>query len=145
MINIKNTLLDEINHTRMQKSYKMAVLLCMLKDGDLAQELAVSEIARFFRILYRREPFSLDLNDPSNKDLCEWSLSRIEQFVIRNPLNHLVETSGGVFYLLGDRFGIAEKHYRQLDPALRFSEVEERVYERLEKYFMIRYGYHGAI
>jgi len=87
MINIKNTLLDEINHTRMQKSYKMAVLLCMLNDGDLAQELAVSEIARFFRILYRREPYALDLNDPSNKDLCELPLRIIEEEFMKRMLD----------------------------------------------------------
>ncbi len=138
MNEITSTLPAAIGHTRMQKSYKMGVFLCMLKDGDLAQEVTVAELARYFRVLYRREPYSRDLSEPSNQDLCERPLSRIEQFIVRNPLNHLVESSGGVFYLENGQFGIVQKYYAELDPKTRAQDVEERVYERLEKYFRKR-------
>jgi hypothetical protein len=138
-------ILDTIQHTRMQKSYKMAVFLCLVKDGDLVVEIGVNEIARYFRVLYQRQPYSFDLSEPSNMDLCEWPLSRIELFIVRNPLNHLVESSDGLFYLKNGRFGIIQRYYVELDPKTRAQEVEERVYDRLERYFLRHYGYSGAM
>lgn len=35
MSGVRHGILPEIEHTRMQKSYKMAVFLCMVMDGDL--------------------------------------------------------------------------------------------------------------
>ena len=127
----------------MTKSYKMGVLLCFLKSGDLVQELSLDELAEFFKVLYRRDPFSRDIREKSNKNFCDWSLSRIEKFIVRNPLNHLVDSSDGVFYLQDRRFGIADEYFSELDPGTRATEVEVRIYERLQEYFMVKYNYNG--
>lgn len=136
-------LLKTIDRTTLNKSYKMGVFLCFIKSGDLVQELSLDELAEFFRVLYRRDPFFRDLSGQNNEKLCDWSLSRIEQFIVRNPLTHLVDSSGGVFYLKDRRFGIVDKYYSELDPETRMGEVDTRVYKRLQKYFMTRYSYEG--
>lgn len=143
MNNADAQLFKNIDSTRMTKSYKMGVLLCFLKSGDLVQELSLDELAEFFKVLYRRDPFSRDIREKSNKNFCDWSLSRIEKFIVRNPLNHLVDSSDGVFYLQDRRFGIADEYFSELDPGTRATEVEVRIYERLQEYFMVKYNYNG--
>ena len=143
MINADAQLLKTIDSTRMTKSYKMGVLLCFIKSGDLVKELGLDELARFFRVLYRRDPFYRDLSEKSNEDLCDWPLSKIEKFMVRNPLNHLLDSPDGVFYLQARRFGIVDEYYSELDPGTRATEVEVRIYERLQKYFMAQYNYNG--
>ena len=136
MNNADAQLLKTINSTRMTKSYKMGVLLCFIKSGDLVKELGLDELAELIKVLYRRDPFSRDIREKSNKNFCDWSLSRIEKFIVRNPLNHLVDSSDGVFYLQDRRFGIADEYFSELDPGTRATEVEVRIYERLQEYFM---------
>ena len=136
-------LLNMIDRTMLNKSYKMGVFLCFIKSGDLVQELRLAELASFFKVLYRRDPFLRDFSEKSNVDFCDWPLSKIERFIVRNPLNHLVDRVDGIFYLKDRLFGIVDQYYSELDPMTSAKEVEARVYERLQRYFMTRYNYNG--
>ena len=53
MNNADAQLFKNIDSTRMTKSYKMGVLLCFLKSGDLVQELSLDELAEFFKEIGR--------------------------------------------------------------------------------------------
>lgn len=82
-------LIDTINKTRMQESYKMGLMLSFVKDNYIKRRLSLEELARDFRKTYAQEPYSLDLVEPGNRDMQYWSLKRVISFIRKNPIEHL--------------------------------------------------------
>ncbi len=82
-------LIETINKTRMQKSYKMGLLLSFVKGNSIKRRVSLDELARDFQKTYTQEPFLQDLTELSNKDMQNWSLKKMISFIKKNPIAHL--------------------------------------------------------
>ncbi len=128
-------LIETINKTRMQKSYKMGLLLSFVKENSIKRRVSLEELARDFRKTYAKEPYSLDLTDPSNKDLQNWSLEKLIKFLKRNPIKHLESP-----FFLKDGYYELRLEDRYFKDSLYADEMRIEIMKRLEKYFIIRYS-----
>lgn len=130
-----DVLIDTINKTRMQKSYKMGLLLSFVKGNTIARKLSLEELARDFRKTYAQEPYSFDLSDPSNKDLQNWSLERLINFIKKNPIEHLEAP----FFLIDGFFELRLEH-KYLGQPEYAHKMRVAIESRLDEYFEARYG-----
>ncbi|MCB5234691.1 MAG: hypothetical protein LHW60_05560 [Candidatus Cloacimonetes bacterium] len=126
-------LIDIINKTRMQKSYKMGLMLSFVKDNNIKRRLSLEELARDFRKTYAQEPYSLDLTEPGNRDMQHWGLKRVISFIKKNPIKHLEAP----FFLKDGHFEL-----RLEDMCFEDSQYAHKmriaIVSRVEEYFKIR-------
>lgn len=139
----KNPIFRVIDSTRMTKSYKMVLLLSLLREGDLVQEVPLQHVLRIFRKTYAQYPFSLDIADSYNKDLCRWTDAKLRGFIIRNPITHIIDTPERVFFWEDEVFGIDPYFYVKLDAETRAIDFKCHILRRLEYYFWTKYQYKG--
>lgn len=92
--------LDELERTRMSRSFKMVLLLGMLQAGGFPRPIAIDELTEMFRTLARRSAAVSGEVGPSLDDT-----SSLRAYLIQNPINAWCRPKGGnrvYFKLSGD-------------------------------------------
>ncbi len=123
-------LIEIINKTRMQKSYKMGLLLSFVKENSIKRRVSLEELATDFQEIYSIKPFSKDLTEPSNEDMWSWSLKRMIGFIKKNPIAHLEAP----FFLCDDYFELRLEDCC-FDNADYAHKMRIAILSRVEEYF----------
>jgi len=80
----------ELEKTSMSKSYKMPVLLSLVKDGELQVKASLDEVGRSFMNFYRQHSqHQKDLNNKKHEGWQEWGLEKFRKEAVKNPVKFL--------------------------------------------------------
>ncbi len=80
----------ELEKTSMAKSYKMPVLLALVKDGLLQQSVSLEKVGRSFMNFYRQHKLhQKDLSDKKHRNWQDWDQEKFKKEAVKNPVHFL--------------------------------------------------------
>jgi hypothetical protein len=121
--------------TKMTKSYKMPVLLSFLQDNRIHEKISIDDLAVFFRHFYTNPIYRIDLNDLIHKDFDDWSLLRLKEHILKNPIYAFLNTAKDIFILENGEFRIRPNVYKELVSNNSHRLIRDVVKQRLSDYY----------
>lgn len=133
--------LQFLEKTSMTKSYKIALLLSLFKNG-LKESVSLKEIGEFYKEFYSDELHGKDLNNKRHEDWRNWDLKKFEVLAKENPIHFLTkdEKNEKFFSFIEDNFILNAQLFNEImENKELLSNILDRLDYRNSNYFRRKY------
>lgn len=130
---------EEINQTKLSKSYKLVVLYCLLtRDKELWMEpITAKQVApcfyRFFTENTNR--YNIEWTENQQNEFIPFNEKKLSTLIKDMPMTHLAKHKNSHFLLQGDTLSIHLPIHTNEDHALVYEWTKQIVEQRLHEYF----------
>ena len=130
---------NEVERTGMSKSYKMVVLLAMLRRGPVNWYKAITpkEVAPFFHHYLTEKEYRkrIDFSDAGAKKLWEFDEEKVSKLIVSMPMSKWSGSSKGLVTFENNKFGLDLGNVETHDQELLFNWTKEICEYRLHQHF----------
>lgn len=130
---------EEINQTKLSKSYKLVVLHCLLARGEnlWTEPITAAQIAPCFYRFFTEETnrFQLEWTKKQQETFIPYNEKKLSSLIKTMPMQHLAKHDSSHFVLQGDTLSIHLPIARADEQRIIYEWTKQIVDQRLHEYF----------
>ena len=130
---------EEINQTKLSKSYKLVVLHCLLARGQKLwmEPVTATQIAHCFYRFFTKDTnrYQLEWSEKQQKSFIPFNEKKLSALIRQMPMTHLAKHPDAHFHLQGETFSIHLLIDNPDDETIIYEWTKQIVEQRLHEYF----------